>query len=224
MTYVPESEETRGLSRYVSRSVGGAAEAVVAARGDARRMKMVFERSLVPIVILDSRRRYVDVNRPAQLWFRRSIEDMRGHAIEDFAPPDQRPFIDAGWKRLMETGCVSRSYRAAKPDGTRVETVYFALADALPALHIIVFAPADWPEEELPGIAQDDSDADGTLTPREVEVLGLTADGLTGPELAHELVLSPATVSTHFQNIYAKLRVRSRTGAVAKAMRLGLID
>lgn len=61
------------------------------------------------------------------------------------------------------------------------------------------------------------------LTPREIEVLVLTAEGLSGPEVAAELVLSPSTVNTHFKNIYAKLGVRTRAAAVAKAMRVGAI-
>jgi ATP/maltotriose-dependent transcriptional regulator MalT len=62
------------------------------------------------------------------------------------------------------------------------------------------------------------------LTPRELEVLSLAADGLGGLELAERLVLSPATVRTHFKNIYEKFGVRNRSAAVARAMRLGVID
>jgi two-component system nitrate/nitrite response regulator NarL len=62
------------------------------------------------------------------------------------------------------------------------------------------------------------------LTPREIELLALAANGLGGPEIAVELVLSPATINTHFRNIYLKLGVRNRAGAVAKAMRHGLVD
>jgi DNA-binding CsgD family transcriptional regulator len=62
------------------------------------------------------------------------------------------------------------------------------------------------------------------LTAREIEVLLLAADGHSGPELAQALMLSPATVNAHFKHIYRKLDVRNRAGAVAKAMRLGVID
>jgi DNA-binding CsgD family transcriptional regulator len=61
------------------------------------------------------------------------------------------------------------------------------------------------------------------LSPREIEVLGLAAEGLRGPEIAEGLVLSPATVKTHFQNIYEKLGVTERSAAVAIALRSGLI-
>lgn len=62
-----------------------------------------------------------------------------------------------------------------------------------------------------------------SLTPREVTVLQLAADGLSGPRIAERLVVSLATVKTHFEHIYAKLGVGERAGAVAEAMRLGLV-
>ena len=62
------------------------------------------------------------------------------------------------------------------------------------------------------------------LTPRERDVLQLAADDLSAPGIAEQLSLSPATISTHFGHIYLKLDVNSRAGAVAKAMRLGLIE
>ena len=62
------------------------------------------------------------------------------------------------------------------------------------------------------------------LTPRERDVLQLAADGLSTPTIAQHLSVSRATVRTHFGNIYLKLDVRSRAGAVAKGMRLGLIS
>jgi PAS domain S-box-containing protein len=196
---------------------------VLAARGDARQLKRIFERSPVPMVMVDSERRYVDVNRPARLWFRLSLEEMRTYSIDELAPADQLGFIERESARLLETECVAGSLLGAKPDGSRVDVVYCALAHVLPFLHVIVFAPADWPAEELGVIEDDGPDPFTSLTPREVDVLALAADGLSGPELAEELVLSPATVNTHFKNIYAKLHVRNRGAAVAKSMRLGLI-
>jgi two-component system nitrate/nitrite response regulator NarL len=62
------------------------------------------------------------------------------------------------------------------------------------------------------------------LTPRERDVLQLAADDLTTPSIAEELSVSRATVRSHFGNIYLKLDVRSRAGAVAKGLRLGLIS
>jgi PAS domain S-box-containing protein len=61
------------------------------------------------------------------------------------------------------------------------------------------------------------------LTAREIEVLQLAADGRSGPRIAEHLTISPATVKTHFENIYAKLGVPDRAAAVAEVLRRGVI-
>lgn len=60
------------------------------------------------------------------------------------------------------------------------------------------------------------------LTRREVEVLELVAQGKTNGEIAHSLWLSPSTVRSHVENVYAKLGVHTRGQASAEAARLGL--
>jgi DNA-binding CsgD family transcriptional regulator len=55
------------------------------------------------------------------------------------------------------------------------------------------------------------------LTSRETEVLTLVARGLTNREIARHLVVSPGTVRTHLENVFEKLGVHTRTGAVAAA-------
>jgi two-component system response regulator BaeR len=64
--------------------------------------------------------------------------------------------------------------------------------------------------------------ADTELTPRELEVLELLAEGLTQAQIARQLVISPRTVGTHIQNLLGKLDVHSRAQAVALAHRTGL--
>jgi putative two-component system response regulator len=66
--------------------------------------------------------------------------------------------------------------------------------------------------------------AGGGLSPRERQVLQLAADGLSPVEIAEELVISPATIKTHFHHIYSKLEARDRAGAVATGLRRGLIE
>jgi DNA-binding NarL/FixJ family response regulator len=62
------------------------------------------------------------------------------------------------------------------------------------------------------------------LTPREVEVLGLLAQGYGQREIASTLVISSKTVATHIEHILEKLGVHSRAQAVASAHRHGLIE
>lgn len=62
-----------------------------------------------------------------------------------------------------------------------------------------------------------------TLTPRELEILRLSADGIATAGIAAALHVSPATVKTHLQHAFEKLEVSDRAAAVAKAMRAGLL-
>jgi DNA-binding NarL/FixJ family response regulator len=80
-------------------------------------------------------------------------------------------------------------------------------------------------EEERPptGPKQRPESPPESLTPREVEVLRLLAQGLTNREIAQKLVVSPLTVKVHVQNIIGKLRVSDRTQAAVRAVQLGLL-
>jgi len=61
------------------------------------------------------------------------------------------------------------------------------------------------------------------LTPREVEVLGHVAQGLTNREIGRRLHLGEATVKTHLLKAFTKLDVADRTRAVTRAMELGIL-
>jgi two-component system, NarL family, response regulator LiaR len=61
------------------------------------------------------------------------------------------------------------------------------------------------------------------LTPREHEILGLIASGLSNREIGEKLFVSENTVKTHSARVFEKLGVGRRTQAVREARRLGLI-
>jgi len=62
------------------------------------------------------------------------------------------------------------------------------------------------------------------LTGREIEVVGLVAQGHTNREIAQKLVLSSGTVKVHVQRIIRKLCVSDRNQAAVRAMELGLVS
>jgi len=65
---------------------------------------------------------------------------------------------------------------------------------------------------------------DDALTPREVDVLRLVAEGNANKEIAAQLVLTEETVKSHLRSILAKLAANDRTHAVAIALRRGIIE
>jgi two-component system nitrate/nitrite response regulator NarL len=63
-----------------------------------------------------------------------------------------------------------------------------------------------------------------SLTDRERETLTLLVEGVSGPEMASRMSVSPHTVRTHIQNVMSKLQVHSRVEAAAFAVRHGIVE
>ena len=76
----------------------------------------------------------------------------------------------------------------------------------------------------LPPARRDEDPLLETLTAREHDVLALVADGLSNRDIAGRLAISDHTVKFHLASIFGKLGVSSRTEAVQRGLRLGVID
>ena len=204
--------------------VGVYEEQVIKARGQPARLKRVLNRSSVPMVMVDDERRYVDANAQAQSVLTLSLDELQRLRVDDLTPSHLIPSMESTWARLLENGWVAWPFPSSAVDGSYLGTTYFALANALPGKHLVAFAPAGWPGGPmLAELERKRREHGSPLTPREVEVLELAADGNSRGGIARTLLVSPATVRTHFEHIYAKLGVHDRAAAVAQAMRLGLI-
>jgi LuxR family maltose regulon positive regulatory protein len=102
-----------------------------------------------------------------------------------------------------------------------------AEGEAAAALGLLVELGAEGDAERARALiaasAADGASPLSELTPRERQVIGLLAEGLTNRQIAERLVVSEHTVHRHVTNILRKLRLTSRTAAAAHAVRAGLV-
>lgn len=117
----------------------------------------------------------------------------------------------AGMADALAAG--ARGYLAVEPDGRRLAAALQAVAHGL-----LVTDPA-----AAETLEADEFTAVETLTAREHDVLQLLAEGLANKEIARRLHISDHTVKFHVNAILGKLGARTRTEAVTRAARQGLI-
>jgi DNA-binding NarL/FixJ family response regulator len=156
--------------------------------------------------------------------------------------------MDLRMPNLDGLGAIAELARRGLPARVLVLTTYDTDADVLPAIQAGAtgYLLKDAPRTELlravraaargesvlsPSVAsrvlgrvrRPGSAEPGELSPRELEVLGLVAQGATNREAARRLFISEATVKTHLLHIYAKLGVSDRAAAVAAGFDRGLL-
>ena len=121
-----------------------------------------------------------------------------------------KPSAAVAWR----LGC--RAMLSRQSDEEQLAAALAAVASGL-----AVFSPSL--VESLQSPARPSGATASDLTPRESEVLALLAEGLTNKAIAQRLTISEHTVKFHVNAILGKLDAQSRTDAVVRATRLGLI-
>jgi len=124
--------------------------------------------------------------------------------------------ITLAWELGAHSQLGEEAFATAWTEG-RGMTPEQALAAYIPMGEPISGGPSTAPSAKLPLIHPDG------LTSREVEVLGLVAQGLTNEQVAEQLVISSRTVNTHLTAIYRKIGVSSRSAATRYAIEHHLI-
>jgi DNA-binding NarL/FixJ family response regulator len=222
MNQTPRSEPVRVLladdQRLVRESLAtllgllGGIDLVAAASDGEEALALAAEHH-PDIVLMDLRMPRMDGIRATSL-LRERQPDVRVIALTTYA--DDESVLGA-----LRAGARGYLTKDASSDDIRGAILAVAAGEAAldPAVHNQVVAalaqasrqPAP-PDPKLP----DD------LTPREAEVLALIAEGLTNTEIAERLVVSPTTIKSHINHLFAKAGLRDRTHAVNYAYRHGI--
>lgn len=136
---------------------------------------------------------------------------LRGACAEGYA----RLLLDEGAHHVGPL--LRQCWRAMEAGGT-------ASADPVFADYVLRLAQACGPVEDTADPQPGETPALlDPLTPKEIRVLQLLAEGYSNRAIAEKLFVTDSTVRTHLRNINSKVDARSRTQAVAAARRLGVI-
>lgn len=193
----------------------------------------VFERSVVPMTLLDSNRRYVAVNDAAVDLYQRPREEIVGsRATSGMADPGPA-VADAIWARFMRMGEVygEKVVRISAGPPLRVSFAAHAtkVDDEWRILFMTLSAMVEPGGEQLIGgvravgpgdpaphrSAPDAARSANRLTARERQIIEHVADGRRTPQIAEDLSVSPATVRSHVRNAMVKTGAHTRAHLVA---------
>jgi DNA-binding NarL/FixJ family response regulator len=119
---------------------------------------------------------------------------------------------------VLSAGADAVLVRSARPEEVADAASRVAAGERVvaPMLLPLLMGAVGRPEEE-------DDPVMGGLSRKEVEVLARLAEGRSNREIAEALYITPSTVKTHLEHIYAKLGVTGRQEAVARAVALGVL-
>ncbi len=136
----------------------------------------------------------------------------------DFGPESNLVLLVSGPQPQNTIELIRSGVRAVLPSDSSPAQIIAAIQSA--ALGLITLCPEDiepWQGALKPSAMTD------PLTSRELEVLGMLAEGLSNKLIAHRLQISEHTVKFHVTSIMSKLDAASRTEAVTLGLRRGLI-
>lgn len=185
-------------------------------------VRTIYRTALDAFLVVDDNRHILRVNSAAAKLYRMPPEQLVTCRLDDFSPPEHFPILNDLWERFEHDGTQRGHYEILRADDSRVMVEYRATRDYAAGEHLIAVREIVVRSGVRNGLWA--RRARMSLSPRELEVLQLVAEGRSAPEIGELLFVSAGTVKTHLKNIYGKLGVRDRASAVAEALRRGMID
>ena len=182
----------------------------------------LIDKLAVAASVLDATGRFVHMNEGAERASGTSSAKVVGRHFSEFLPPDARPHVEAHFRRAVEER-LPADFETPWVDaaghlrGTRAQYLPLQAGDEIVGVLILAFDVGPTRRAIVSASSQP------RLTPRQHEVLELTASGLSTPEIASALTLANDTVRNHLRNVLRELGAHTRVEAIATARRSGLL-
>ena len=207
------SADADGPGRHVVAYLDGAAENADGLGVPAQPLELL-ARSTTPAMVFDDNLVYRFVNEAAAARiFERPAEEVVGLYAGAFTPLDRHIVATPLIADFRSQGHMLLSWEIVTPGGTRKSVTTAITANLAGAGRHLCVCLLE--HRAAPGVRP--------LSPREREITQLLSEGLTGEQIARELVLSPETVRTHVRNAMARVGAKTRSHLVALAVREQLL-
>src|SRR5439155_17092075 len=225
------------------RGITDAGRAERALEASERRKAAILETALDAIITIDSESKILEFNPAAEVMFGRRPEDAIGERLDELiVPPSLRGKHRRGMHRYLTTGKGPVFGKRIELAGMRADGSEFPVEIAIVAIdmasraiftgHVRDLTERKRAEEELQQAREElesrveqrwGGERAYGLTFRELTVLHLLSGGRADKEIAATLGISAQTVNKHVQRIRHKMSASSRTEAVARAIKEGLV-
>jgi PAS domain S-box-containing protein len=177
-----------------------------------------FKQSRNPMVLLDQPRRIIEANG--------AFLKLLGYTRDDLVGKPGYRFVVGGptlspreWTERLAAGHFTGETELLRADGSSVVVQWGVDTEGVTGRHLVLLVAlttSRWGRHFRRSIPSEPEP--GQLSGREREVVGLVAQGRTGPEIADELHIAHDTVRRHVHNAMTKTGARSRAHLVAKAL------
>jgi PAS domain S-box-containing protein len=177
---------------------------------------------VIPASVHDVEGRFVHVNEAAERASGNTNAELLGGHFTDSLPPEARENVAAHFRRAVERGEMT-DFETVFVDasgqlrGVRAQHLPLRSGGVIVGVLILAF------DARRPPSGTIDPEPQPRLTPRQSEILGLIASGLSTSEIATQLTISRETVRNHLRSLFSELHAHTRLEAIAAAQRLGLL-
>jgi PAS domain S-box-containing protein len=237
------TEEGRAYGLINSRDITDRVEAERALEASERRKAAILETALDAIITIDNESKILEFNPAAEVMFGRRAEEAIGERLDDLIiPRSLRGKHRRGMQRYLATGKGPVLGKRIELTGMRADMTEFPVELAIIPIamgettiftgHVRDLTERSRAEDELQQAREElESKVEQRLgmagayglTFRELTVLHLLSSGRADKEIAATLGISAQTVNKHVQRIRHKMSASSRTEAVARAIKEGLV-